>query len=161
MNFNPREVVEIAVNIERNGKAFYDDMVKKFEDPKIKDVFKYLGDEEVKHEELFTTFLENLENYTPYETYNDDYSAYMKALSKEHVFTDSDKIKKKVEKIETPLDAIELALNFEKDSVIYFTAMKDYVFEDKNGVIDQLAKEEMKHINKLLSLKYDISGSFE
>ena len=58
--FNANEVFEIAVKIEENGERFYRTLAENVEDETLKNLFKQLGEAEVKHKEFFqnlqTTF---------------------------------------------------------------------------------------------------------
>ena len=48
---------------------------------------------------------------------------------------------------EGPVDVLQIALEFEKDSVVLYTAMKNLVPEKLGrGTIDRLVQEELSHI---------------
>ncbi|MBF0510419.1 MAG: rubrerythrin, partial [Deltaproteobacteria bacterium] len=47
--FNAYEVFQMAIEIEENGKAFYDRAGQKITDPQVKELFAALAQEEVSH----------------------------------------------------------------------------------------------------------------
>ena len=51
--FSGPEVVEIGIQIEKNGKDFYDGVVKISKSQKAKEIFEFLGGEEEKHIKRF------------------------------------------------------------------------------------------------------------
>jgi len=53
MRFSADEVLEMAVELERRGIAFYENLSKKTSDQKSREIFIFLGEEEKKHLEYF------------------------------------------------------------------------------------------------------------
>ena len=49
MPFAASDIVEIGIQIEKNGRDFYSAAADKSKDPKIKEIFRYLAGEEEKH----------------------------------------------------------------------------------------------------------------
>jgi len=83
--FAGSEVVEIGIQIEKNGKDFYNTLVSQSENDKAADIFKYLAAEEEKHIAVFQKILDVVEKHEPPEAYPGEYFSYMNALAKEHV----------------------------------------------------------------------------
>jgi rubrerythrin len=60
-------------------------------------------------------------------------------------------------KCKTPIEALDLAVNFEKDSVVFYTTMKKLVPENLGkGEIDALIDEEISHIFILTQKKREL-----
>ena len=53
MTFNTDELMEMAIQIEKNGKEYYALMTEKSHSPEVRQVFEYLGREEQSHLENF------------------------------------------------------------------------------------------------------------
>ncbi len=151
--FRGSEIVQFAIEIEKNGKAFYESVAENAKNNTVKEGFKWLAGEEVKHKETFEKILEGLAQHPQPESYPGEYYDYMKALVDENVFTKSDALKNLVEKPVTTAQALKLALGFEKDSILFFTELKKYVPESAQEIMDSLIEEEKKHINNIMSLK--------
>ncbi|MCK4453561.1 hypothetical protein KAU59_04315, partial [candidate division WOR-3 bacterium] len=79
--FEPSEVFQFAIRIEENGEKFYRQMVQKFEDPKVKELFSYLVDEEIKHKKTYEEMVSKIEKYEPFETFPGEYFAYLRAYA--------------------------------------------------------------------------------
>ena len=75
---------------------------------------------------------------------------YVKAMADQHVFRSSSELDKNLARIGTAEDALRLALQFEKDSVIFFLGMQDATCEGKDrDLISLLIKEEQDHVRRL------------
>ena len=152
-SYTPEDVVRIAVEIERKGQEFYAGLVKRFVDPAISEIFQTMLDDEENHEHLFNEFLEKYDEDGIKDSYKETGKEFIENLASSHIFLKDKSIDEKISKISSTAEAIDLAIDFEKDSVVFFSGMKEFVFEDKLGVIDKLAKEEMLHVVRLLDLK--------
>lgn len=151
--FSSSEIVQMGVQIEENGKDFYDAVASASKDESAKSVFQFLSREEEKHITAFKSILSSIENYAPPESYTDEYFAYLKALSKTHVFTQENKGKEVAQKVKSDIEAIELAIGFEKDSILFYQEMKKFVLENRHEAMDELIKQEQTHLSKLSVLR--------
>ncbi len=151
--FSGGEIVEIAVEIEKNGRDFYDKVSKSLKDENIRRIFKYLSGQEEKHIKVFKGMLSTVKKYEPVEAYTDEYFSYIKALSEEHVFTKKGKGTEIAMTIKDAKQAIELGIGFEKDSILFYHEMKNFVLESEHNIINSLIKEEQIHLKKLSLLK--------
>jgi len=83
----------------------------------------------------------------------------MQALAESHVFIKNKDIHGMASKCKTPQEALDLAIIFEKDSVVFFTTMKrvvpEHLGKDK---IDFLINEEIKHISILTQKKRELGS---
>jgi len=146
---NISEVVEFAIYIEKNGYKFYVETMKKFSDKKFMDLFQFLADEEFRHESIFKRLLKDVGSYTPHESYAGEYNAYMKDFLKTHALANDEALKAKIDGIKTHEDAVDVALDFEKDSIVLFTMLKKFIEEEKHAPVDGIIQEEITHIHKI------------
>ena len=154
--FAASEVVELGIQIEKNGRDFYNTLVKQSKNQKVQDIFKYLAGEEEKHIAVFQKILSSLENYQPAEAYPGEYFAYMSALAGEYVFTQRNKGEEIAKGIKSDKEAIEKGIGFEKDSIIFYEGMKKVVPDYDQKVVDELIAQEQKHLRQLAELKKKI-----
>ncbi len=56
--FTGSEIIELGVQIEKNGKDFYNTLLEKSESQKAKEIFQYLAGEEDKHIAVFQKMVE-------------------------------------------------------------------------------------------------------
>ena len=149
-NLNDLEGLRIAMDIESRGYRFYQMAYDKFSDPKTKELFKTLRDEEEVHLQTFTKYFEEIEktkeaHSTEY-LFDDEYSGYLTALAETHVFPKEKDAAQALSAIKTPVDALRLALQAEKDSVLFYGELVECSkFESAREVFGRLREEERHH----------------
>ncbi len=151
--FAPVEIVEIGIQIEINGKDFYDGVAKKSKDKKAREIFKYLSGEEEKHIGVFADILATVKQYRPKEAYPQEYFAYMNSLASEHVFTQKNKGKETARKVKNEIEALDLGIGFEKESIVFYEEMKRIMPEKDINLLEGLIREERKHLADLTNIK--------
>ncbi len=82
---------------------------------------------------------------------------YLKATADSHVFIRNKDIPELASKCKTSIEALDLAIAFEKDSVVFYTTMKKLVPEHRGkSEIDTLMDEEISHIFILTQKKREL-----
>ncbi|MBI4335359.1 MAG: ferritin family protein [Candidatus Omnitrophica bacterium] len=147
------EIVELGIQIEKNGMDFYDVLSKKSPNKIAREVFKFLKGEEERHIQAFQKVLESAREYEPAESYQGEYIAYMRALAREHVFTQRDKGAQVARTVKTDTEAVDLGIGFEKESIVFYEGMKKVVPEYDIKIVEELMAQEQTHLQKLLGLK--------
>lgn len=151
--FSPSEIIEIGIQIEKNGKAFYNEVIKNIQSEKLINVFKFLGEQENYHIQVFEKMLDQAEKYDKAESYEGEYMEYLKALAEEHVFTKSDQGNAAAKNIHSELEAVDLAIKFEKDSILFYEEMKKVVPAAGHNVINSIIEQEQDHVRRLSQMK--------
>jgi rubrerythrin len=151
---NVGEVVEFAIYIEQNGYKFYVETIKKFSDEKLTTLFQFLADEEVRHEKIFKELLKRTGTVTPHESYPGEYEAYMKDFLKTHALANDEALKKTLASVKTLDDAVRMALEFEKDSIVLFSMLKKHIDDDNKPYVENIIQEEITHIFKINQYKH-------
>ena len=151
--FNPQEILKISINIEENGKALYGALEEKAKDEQLKELWRYLKDQEEEHREVFTEMLDNLGDYIVHEYASGDYDSYMRAIASNYVFTQDLVEKKKRELFDSDKEAIDFGTYIEKESILTYQALKDYIKLDKQEVINRVIDEEKKHLARLIDIR--------
>lgn len=154
--FSGSEVVEIGIQIEKNGKDYYNTLMERSRNEKARELFKYLAGEEEKHILTFQKILETVQKYEPLGLDSDEYYAYMNDLASEHVFTQKNKGEEIAKAIKTDKEAIEKAIRFEEDSIVFYEGMKKIVPEYDLKVVEWLIAQEQGHLKQLIELKQKI-----
>lgn len=151
--FGGNEIVEMGIQIEKNGKDFYDTLSAKSKDEKAKDIFCYLAEQEKKHIDIFEKILQAVHKYEPPESYPGEYFAYMKALASEYVFTKKNKGKEIAKSTKSDREAVELGIKFEKDSILFYEGMQKVVPDNQRKIVDALIAQEKEHLCDLYNIK--------
>lgn len=148
--FNADEIYEIGVEIEKNGKKFYEIAAEAAKEPIVKAFFSRLAQWENEHIQLFsklkTGLPENARREVAFDP-NGELARYLKAAADTHVFRADADVPGMVSRCQTAIDALSLALTFEKDSVVLYSAMRNFVPQDLGkGEIEKILDEELKHM---------------
>jgi rubrerythrin len=153
--FEPSEVFQFAIRIEENGEKFYRQMVQKFDHPKVKELFSFLADEEIKHKKIYEEMVSKIEKYEPFETFPGEYFAYLRAYADNIIFSQK-KFDEEMATIKDIHAALDYAINAELDSILYYQEVKNLVPENQRTTIDGIIEEERRHFVKLSEIKRTI-----
>ncbi|MBU0503619.1 MAG: ferritin family protein [Candidatus Omnitrophota bacterium] len=147
------EIVELGIQIEKNGYDFYTEVASKSIEPKARGRFEYLAGEEKQHISVFQEILDKVDKYEPAESYTGENKDYLNALASENVFTREGKGKEIARAIDSEKKAIDMAINFEKDSINLFSVMKKAVPAQQHNIIEALIQQEQGHLVLLVEIK--------
>lgn len=151
--FAASEIVEIGIQIEKNGRDFYNTLVRQSKNPSAVKIFQYLAQEEAKHIEVFKKILDSVEKYEPVEAYPGEYFAYMSALAGEYIFTRKEKGEEIARAIKSDKEAVDKGIGFEKDSIIFYEGLIKSVPEYDRKIVEELIAQEQNHLRQLTDLK--------
>jgi rubrerythrin len=156
--FNADEIFEMAEEIERKGAQFYEKAATLFKEPEIKQMLTSLSNMEVGHEKLFSSMRSRILSDT-YKGYDPDEmaAAYIKAFTDGKVFNVKRNMCDALTDTTTLRDVLNMAIEAEKNSILFYSGMKQVVPEALGqDTIEKIIIEEMKHIvglsDKLASL---------
>ena len=150
--FNAIELFEIAEQIERNGAAFYRRAADLFKGSDVAGLFLKLADWEVGHEAVFAGMRKELSAETTQLSNFDPADAPLdaKAMAGLASFGLRPDPSLELAGCKTRADALKLAMQKEKDTVVYYTGLKEFV--RAAPVIDKIGdiiREELRHIRIL------------
>ena len=153
--FYINEIVTFAVEREQESYELYKELAEKVEDQEAKEVFNTLMKEEQKHKAYYSELLSTVEERrTPSAQGYDEYDEYMRTL------IDSQRT---VKAPPTTLDKLGEIMDFamarEKDAVLFYTGLENYVPEENKITIKSIIKEEAGHIVKLSKLQKRLIAS--
>lgn len=156
--FSGEEIVEMGINIEEMGEKFYTSYISETKNEKVKDLFRFLANEEVKHKQVFQQLLDSLQKGEFVISYSDEeVDKYFNAVIDARVLGDEGYAIRLAKTAKNEIEAIGFAMSFEKDSIVFYYGFLDLVKEKTEEVIMKLINEEKKH----LKLLYDIKTTME
>jgi len=147
VKFSGYEIGEMAIQIERNGKTFYEELEKAANDNDLRTFFRYLADQEDVHIEKFKQLRDSLakDGYTaPYDW--DEARDYLSALVSKEVFSNQNLGAKIAKNATSEALAFDAAIGLEKDSLLFYQEMRRFVNKQDHQLLDAIAEEERKHI---------------
>ncbi len=147
------EILEVAEQIERNGAKFYRRAAALCNDAEITNLFVRLGQWESRHIQIFTEMKEELAEvkwelgeFSPDRVGSTD----AQALAGLAVFGLQPDPSEELTGEESRADVLRMAIEKEKDSIVYYTGLKDLVPRNRDReVIEAIVEEEMKHVRIL------------
>jgi rubrerythrin len=156
--FDVAELVQVAVDDEKSGVAFYRALAEKARDPALKQTFKSLADQERRHQRRFEEMLKGLGAYKPPDTYADEYLSYVHALTTDRAFPDEAAAMRKAGECADDDAGIALALRFERDTLVLMNEMRAMVRDQDRAVVDELIAEEQQHVVDLTAARAALEG---
>jgi rubrerythrin len=149
MKYSIREVLEMALQTEKRGHDFYTVMAEKFGgNAGLKELFGKLALQEKKHEHAFEKLLDSVTEAEP-EGWEEAQN-YFRVMVESEFFLGREKSLTAMENVKTELETVNLALGFEKESILYYSGLRDFV-SDK-AAVDDVIKEEKEHVKWLRGL---------
>jgi len=161
VTFNADEIFEIAEQIERNGARFYRKATEASISVRSREMLLRLAAMEDEHEKTFAAMRAELtgQETAPLVFDPDDQAAlYLRAVADGKVFDFKADPSKRLTGRESVDEVLGIAIGLEKESIVFYTGIKDTVPErlgkDK---VDAIIREEMAHLttlsNELAGLK--------
>ena len=151
MSFNADEIFEMAEQIERNGAKFYRTAAEKF--APVRELLLEFAAMEDDHEKTFAAMRAELSQpeQAPV-VFDPDSEAqmYLRVMADSHVFdVKADPVEQLADK-GTPEDVLQMAIGLEKDSIVFYTGLKECVSRKAGkDKVEAIIKEELGHIATL------------
>ncbi len=158
ISFSGSELVDIAIGIERSGIAFYDTMAKSTKNNVARDLFKYLADTEREHIKIFQGMRDEADTWQMPEAYAQEYDAYLRALVDSAIFTEKKMTSEMVAEADNYIQALELAIGAEKDSILFYNEMSKVISPRAEVQLNKIITEEKSHLEKLSELKKKLTA---
>lgn len=153
VSLNAAEVFRIAIEIEENGKNFYEKSQSVIDDSEVRELFADLARQEVEHKKKFQEMKAELPPHAESPAVWDpdnELDQYIKMTADQHVFASSEEVDERLARVKNVKDALKLAIEFEKDSVIFFLSLQEATYGKKSQeLISLLVKEEQEHLRRL------------
>jgi rubrerythrin len=145
--FSLKDIIDIAVQIEKNGERVYRNAAVNINDPSLESTLKWLADEEDRHIKWF----EMLKAKVPDDGNYPEQEKMGRDLLQDTVGSQSFALKdadfSSMKKIE---DLLTLAIEFENDTVLFYKMLQPLIEDQK--ILDQLhvvIQEEENHAKRL------------
>ena len=152
--YSIREIIEQAIQTEKLGNEFYTKMAEKFHDnQELKRLFETLSAHEAKHEKSFVALSEKMKDEEP-EGW-DEVTLYLRAIVDSEFFLGKDKCLPSLEHVKTAGEAVDFALCFERETLLYYYAMREATKEKE--ILDKIIAEEKSHITWLNNLRRSLT----
>ena len=154
ITFNADEIFEMAEEIERNGARFYRKAAEGAADKQIKKMLLDMAVMEDGHLETFEEMRKDLSDREKEPTVFDpdnEAALYLQEMADTHGYEGKITPTKELTGRETTKEILEIALNAEKESVIFYYGLRGMVpVKAGKAKIELILNEELVHITTLL-----------
>lgn len=158
--YSPAEVVGLAVETERAGQHYYELAAGDAKTAKVKELFAFLAGQEIHHRQLFEGLYRKIKE-TPAELPQnwDETVPYLKVITDSRFFLGDEKAINLVRAAKDEQEAVEFALQFEKETLLFYLEIGPLVADVHRPVVEDIAAQERLHIRRLSELKTGKQGS--
>jgi rubrerythrin len=145
--FTVGEIIDLAIRIEKNGEKAYRKAQKKVSEPSLASMLQWLADDEVKHEKWFNELKDGIETAVEDPQLEEMGKAILGGVLGEKAFSLQDADFSEIETVESLL---RLSIEFEKDTVLFYEMLINFI-DDENtaGQLQKIIEEENRHIQVL------------
>jgi rubrerythrin len=148
-----RDLVEIAIEAERKGAAFYGCLAEKMPHAEVRSLFARMEQEEKEHLRELQGLLMEVENYHHAEPYPESYYDYLAILVESWTFHGEPTCEQMVQDAQDGAETCPLASTFEKEVILLLHEMRRFVPEDRQGIVEKLLAGEYEHVRHLHALE--------
>jgi rubrerythrin len=145
------DLIDLAIQTETRGERFYRQAAQATSKPEARELFAYLGDQEVLHRRTFERLAGGIVVTELEPGVWEDALAYIEAT------VDSAFFQK-----DAPIQAIPAgasveamlmqAMQFEQQTLLYFGSLRDLVQPANRAIVDHIMAEERSHVRRLAAL---------
>jgi rubrerythrin len=153
--FSGEELVRIAVQNEETGLSFYSMARDKAKSQEMREFFGYLAEQEKAHKEKFLKLAESIRaSAQPGEPADwSETGEYIRAMTESHLFSGADRNIALASKAADEASAVEFAIGFEKDTMLFFYQLSDLVHSVHKPLVQTIINEEKEHIRRLVEVR--------
>jgi rubrerythrin len=151
--FSLKDIIDIAVQIERNGERVYRNAAEKIENPSLRSLLQRLADDEAQHAKWFEELIDEVPGTGEFPEQEKIGRALLQNAVGAQSFTLEDADFSSMKKIE---DLLNLAIEFEKDTALFYGMLQPLIEDQKTlEQLHAIIQEEEAHARRLKEMLPD------
>ena len=139
--FSTGQMIDIAIQTEQAGRAFYEAAVQHSDEPQVKSLCQWLAEEEQVHERVFHHMGQELPPETEPKEWPAERAEFIDALLGSRFMPSPEQAQALVQDMSAQ-DILDFALNFEKDTIVFLYEMRDMVPASGVDKVNEIIAEE-------------------
>ena len=155
ISYSAYEITKVAIEIEKNGYIFYQKAAKLSRSRPVSELFRGLAEEEIQHRVFFEGLAKLIPHKPDAETTPPD--EYLSAIADAAILQQRKGMKAVAEQRLTDQEALDIAVQVEKNAILYYTELLRFVSEKEKGMVEELVAEEKRHLTKLTSISNNLA----
>ncbi len=149
--FLASEILEMNIEEERNGAAFYLALAEKSDNKLVQSVARDIANQEIMHEKRFKELLDRVQVREFEEQYPGEFGSYIDRLKGHQIFNNPPEAAETAKK--TPdIEAIQLALKTEYATLKLLNELRRHIDKSEIQYVDITIQEEEDHVKQLNDL---------
>ena len=142
--FTLGEIIDLAIRLEKNGERTYRKAQKEVSNPILASMLQWLANDEAEHEKWFTNLKKIVNEKIEDPKFEEIGREILGGVLGEHAFSMEEADFSCINDIK---DVLELSLEFEKDTLVFYEMLEEFVEDEKvlSGIA-KIIKEENRHI---------------
>jgi rubrerythrin len=145
--FSAREIIDMAIKIERNGENYYRQATVKVTDPSLQSLLLFLADEEHEHARWFEALKQRIKDSDEDRKLAEISGTMLQSVVGNQRFSldEAD-----LAELDSTEKLIGIAIEFEKDSILFYEMLQSFI-EDSETLrqLNEIIAEENRHIEML------------
>ena len=148
--FSLGEIIDLAIQIEKNGEQSYRKAQNEVKDLELSSILEWLANDEKEHEKMFTRMKSEINEKIEDPALEEMGREILNSVLGEQSFSMDDADFSRIKDLKT---LFEISIEFEKDTILFYEMVKDFIDDGKVlAGIDKIINEEKKHVKKLEEL---------
>ncbi|MCX7795725.1 MAG: ferritin family protein [bacterium] len=157
--YSLEEIIEIAVKIEEDGVIFYETLANRTKVKGTAETYRYLAGEEKEHIAIFRSIYKDITGRKFEKAFTEEEAnLYIHSLVENRIFKNKEEMAKFVENINDEFSVIELAIQIEKDTILYYYEILEGLEDKERNLVKEIINQEKVHIYRLTNLKNILRG---
>jgi rubrerythrin len=149
--FSITEIIEIAVQLEKNGEKVYREAIGKSKNTEMDDLLLRIAEEELEHIDWFLNLKNEIEKSQDRPQVKEMDASLIDDLMGKQTFSLGDVDFSRVKNSE---HLIDIFIEFEKDTILFYEMLKTFLVDEKTiGHLEKIIQEESSHIEKFEDLR--------
>lgn len=150
--FSANQMIDIAIQTEQAGRAFYEAAVQHSDEPQVRSLCQWLAEEESTHEQTFRRLGQDVPPEIEPKEWPAERAEFIDALLGSRFMPKPEEAEALVEDMSAG-DILDFALNFEKDTIMFLYEMRDMVPVSAVDKVNEIIAEEKAHVSRIMKAK--------
>ena len=148
--FSLGEIIDLAIQIEKNGERSYRKAQKEVKSQDLASILEWLANDEKEHEKWFIKMKKGIDEKIEDPLFEDMGREILNSVLGEQAFSMDDADFSRIKDIGTLL---EISLEFERDTILFYEMIKDFIDDSRVlAGIEKIINEEGRHVKRLEEL---------
>jgi rubrerythrin len=145
--FSLREIIDIAIQIEKNGENYYREALENISDPSLEPLLIFLADQERDHARWFEDLKQQLKDSADGLDMGEMSGRMLQSLVGDQKFS-LDEVD--FSELDYEERLVEVAIELEKDTIIFYQMLQEFIHDpDTLEGLNKIIAEEKRHIEIL------------